>query len=125
MSDQGVKILLVGHCNPDVFAMRMALGRFAPGAEFVAVNDSAGLGALADAAGLLVNRVLDGDFGTRSGLELIERLREGERGRAALVSNLEDAQAEARALGAVAGFGKSEMYSDRARACIETMLGSG
>ncbi len=123
MSHEGKTIALVGHCNPDVFAMRMALGRFAPGVEFVAVTDTAGLEASKGAVGFLVNRKLDGNFGTRSGLELIEELPEEERKRAALVSDLADAQAEAEELGAGAGFGKSGMYGDAARACLERMVG--
>lgn len=123
MTDEGKTIVLVGHCNPDTFAMRMALGRFAPGVEFVAVTDSAGLEANKGAAGFLVNRKLDGEFGTRSGLELIEGLPAEARGRAALVSDLADAQEEAAELGAGAGFGKSGMYGDEAKACIERMVG--
>ena len=125
MSETKAEILLVGHCNPDVFAMRMALGRFAPGVEFVSVTDSTNLQSHGTAAGLLVNRVLDGEFGTRSGLELIEGLSPEQQGRSALVSDLQDAQAEAKQLGAVAGFGKTEMYSDKARVCIETLVGTG
>lgn len=125
MGEASRKILLVGHCTPDNFAMRMALGRYAPGVEFVAVHDTAGLRAHAGAVGLLVNRKLDGDFGTGSGLELLAGLDAGVRARSALISNLADAQAEAQELGAIAGFGKSEMYSDRAKGCIEAMLGAG
>ncbi|VAX36652.1 hypothetical protein MNBD_PLANCTO03-2118 [hydrothermal vent metagenome] len=124
MGEDGKTIVLVGHCNPDIFAMRMALGRYAPGAEFVAVNDSAGLQEHAKAAGFLVNRVLDGDFGTGSGLALIEGLSPETRARATLVSDLADAQTEAEKLGAAAGFGKSGMYGDAAKACIERMVGS-
>ena len=124
MGEDGKTIVLIGHCNPDIFAMRMALGRYVPGTEFVAVNDSAGLQEHAGAAGFLVNRVLDGDFGTESGLELLKGLPNETRGRAALVSDLADAQAEAEKLGAAAGFGKSGMYGDAAKACIERMVGS-
>ena len=123
MTDKGKTIALVGHCNPDTFAMKMALGRFAPGVEFVAVTDSAGLEAHKGAAGVLINRRLDGDFGTRSGLALIEGLPAEVRARAALVSDLADAQAEAAALGAAPGFGKSAMYGDEAKACLERMVG--
>ncbi|MDQ7013181.1 MAG: hypothetical protein Q9O74_04710 [Planctomycetota bacterium] len=123
MAEGETKILLVGHCRPDAFAMRAALGRYAPGAAFVEVNDTEALRAHPDAAALLVNRVLDGQFGTGNGVELIGMLSDGLRGRTALVSNLPDAQAEAVAAGAVEGFGKSEMYSERARATIEGLVG--
>ena len=122
MGEDGKTIVLVGHCNPDIFAMRMALGRYAPGVEFVAVNDLAGLEAHRTAAGFLVNRVLDGDFGTTSGLALLEDLPSEVRRRAVLVSDLAEAQAQAEQLGAAPGFGKSGMYGEAAKACIERMM---
>ena len=124
MSEQETTIALVGHCRPDSFAMRSALGRYAPRAVFVDVNDSAALAAQSGASALLVNRVLDGRFGTGNGIELIGSLPEEQRRRATLVSNLPDAQAEAVALGAVPGFGKSEMYSDKAKDTIEGLVGA-
>lgn len=124
MGEQETTIALVGHCRPDSFAMRSALGRYAPGAVFVDVNDAASLAAHADAGALLVNRVLDGRFDTGNGVELIGSMPEAQRRRATLVSNLPDAQAEAVALGAVPGFGKSEMYSDKARETIEGLFGA-
>ncbi|HZW09102.1 MAG TPA: hypothetical protein VFF69_04290 [Phycisphaerales bacterium] len=117
------KVLLVGHCGPDAYALRSAMQRLAPEAEFLFVNDEAALAAHPDAAALLVNRVLDGAFRAGSGVELIRRLPAEVRPRAAMISNFEDAQAEAEAAGAVRGFGKRELYSDRARACILTLLG--
>lgn len=117
------KVLLVGHCGPDAYAMRSALQRLAPEADFAFVNDDAGL--TAEAAALLVNRVLDGRFSARSGLELIRALPEDVRSRAALISNLPEAQAEAREAGAGPGFGKSELYTEQARSAMLTLLGSG
>ncbi|MCC7387539.1 MAG: hypothetical protein IT431_02095 [Phycisphaerales bacterium] len=124
MSEDARVILLVGHCTPDSFAMRSALGRFAPGVEFVRVNSEPELAAHAGAAGLLVNRLLDGDFATESGLDLIASLDPARRARAVLISNLADAQDQAAKLGAAPGFGKSDMYGDRARACIQALLGT-
>lgn len=124
MIERAVTIALVGHCRPDSFAMRAALGRYSPGAVFVDVNDTEGLATHAGADALLVNRVLDGRFGTGSGLELIASMPDDQRRRVALVSNLEEAQSEAVALGAVRGFGKSEMYSEKAREAIEGLLGA-
>lgn len=122
MSD-APRILLVGHCVPDAYAMRGALQRAAPDAEFVFVNDDSSLGAHPDAAAMLVNRVLDGRFAARTGLELIRSLPPERRRGALLISNMADAQAEAEAAGAAPGFGKSELYSDRARTAILTLLG--
>jgi hypothetical protein len=117
------KIALVGHCRPDAFALRSALARFAQHAEFVDVTSEDDLQRHTGADAILINRVLDGDFQDDSGLRLLETLPAESRSRAALVSNLPDAQERAAALGAAPGFGKSEMYSERARASIEHLLG--
>lgn len=126
MSEQGTTIVLVGHCRPDAFGMRAALGRYAPGAVFVEVNDRDGVDAHAEAENtvFLVNRVLDGRFADSDGVGLLRSLPAAAVGRAALVSNLPEAQAAAQEAGAVPGFGKSEMYSDRARAAIEALVGA-
>lgn len=124
MSEQTPKILMVGHCRPDEFAMRMALRRFAPGAEFVGARTDADFAAHADADAFLVNRVLDGRFSNDSGLDLLAAMDPDARARAALVSNFDDAQAQAEKLGALPGFGKSEMHGRRAQACLEALLGA-
>jgi hypothetical protein len=117
------KVLLVGHCGPDAYTIRSAMQRLAPDAEMVFVNDEASLAANRDAAALLINRMLDGRFSVDSGVELIRALPPEIRSRAALISNYSDAQQEAEAAGAAPGFGKRELYSERARACILTLLG--
>jgi two-component system chemotaxis response regulator CheY len=74
---------------------------------------------------LLVNRVNDEDGA--SGLELIRSVK-AEPDLAAipvmLVSDYPDAQEKARALGALAGFGKSGLASEATRARIESALGA-
>lgn len=122
MNQKRDRVLLVGHCGPDAYAIRSAMQRLAPDAEFVFVNDEASLVAERGAA-LLVNRSLDGRFDADSGIELIRALPEEVRPRAALISNYDDAQREAVEAGATPGFGKRELYSERARACILTLLG--
>lgn len=105
------RIALVGHCGPDSYAIRGAVQAMVPGAEVRFVNDGAAAEQAAAAGDvLLVNRVLDGDFETSSGLELIRAL--APRGaRVMLVSNYAEAQAEAEAAGALPGFGKAGLYS--------------
>jgi hypothetical protein len=69
---------------------------------------------LSRASVLLVNRVLDGDFGTSSGIELIARLAKAEnRPAMLLISNYPEAQQQAIAAGALPGFGKAELYNPR------------
>lgn len=116
-----VCVALVGHCGPDAFALRSAVRRFAPGAQIVAISGDAELdAALGDAGGpalvLLVNRVLDGDFENPSGIGVMRRAASARRRTAVmLISNLPEAQAEAVAVGAVPGFGKRDLNTDKAR----------
>ncbi len=68
-------VILVGHCMPDKFMLRSAVKRLVPGSDIVTVNDAKKLAKHASSQSvLLVNRVLDGRFDTRSGIELIETL---------------------------------------------------
>jgi len=133
MQDDGTKrVLLVGHCGPDAFALQSAVRSMVPGASVDQVNSIDALEReLADAGVLLINRVLDGEFRGDSGLELIRSLAEGgDPGRASggaglvLISNLASAQEEAESAGALPGFGKQELYSDRMRASLERALGA-
>jgi hypothetical protein len=65
---------------------------------------------------LLINRVLDGSFPTNNGVELIGTLvGAGKGARAMLVSDRDDAQAQAEAAGALPGFGKRAIYSDETK----------
>lgn len=93
------------------------------------VNNAASAQAHAEKADLLlVNRKLDGDFDTGSGLDLIRVLMALPQGRAAimLVSNHADAQSQAEALGAAPGFGKAKAgapeAAQRMRTAVERVL---
>ena len=108
-------VILVGHCGPDAIMLKTAVQRALPEASVELVNDHAALDAsLAGDVVLLVNRALDGEFHTGSGgIDLIRHLTESDAGAPMLlVSNFEDAQAEAEAAGAMPGFGKSDLYHD-------------
>jgi hypothetical protein len=130
MSERQARIVLVGHCGPDAYMLLSAVQRAVPGARVEMVSDEAALERERGADLLLINRVLDGDFDTESGTELIVRLagRRGADGRPVLmlVSNFEEAQEEAVEAGAVRGFGKKEAYSDAsARRLREAVGGAG
>jgi two-component system, chemotaxis family, chemotaxis protein CheY len=118
-------ILLVGHCGPDSWALKTAISRIVPGSSVELVNDERSLQAsLPQADLLLVNRILDGDFGMGQGATLISRLLQtGILARFMLISNYPEAQQEAVAAGAMPGFGKSEMYSAKATELIRAALG--
>ncbi len=107
------KVLMIGHCMPDRFLLKRAVGKALPGADIVAVNDEKKLEAeRPGSALLLVNRVLDGKFRTESGIDLIEALATDGDGALMLISNFEDAQQDAEAKGASPGVGKSDLHSE-------------
>ena len=109
------RFILVGHCGPDMYMLRAAVSRLVPGAATAVADDADDLEAeLSRASVLLINRVLDGDFGTSSGIELIARLAKAEnRPAMLLISNYPEAQQQAIAAGALPGFGKAELYNPR------------
>lgn len=120
------RIALVGHCGPDSYALRSAVGRFVPEADVVFARDEATLEAEVQRADLLlVNRHLDGEFGEPSGIHLIQRLHGAGRARTMLVSNFSEAQAKAEAAGAAPGFGKREMNAEATREKLRGALGLG
>jgi two-component system, chemotaxis family, chemotaxis protein CheY len=116
-----MKVVLVGHCGPDAYALRSAVRTALPEVEFVTANDEAELAKAREGADLLlVNRVLDGDFDT-GGIELVGKLAAAG-ARVMLISNYADAQAEAERAGALPGFGKTTMYSEEAKLRLRAAL---
>jgi hypothetical protein len=105
------KVVLVGHCGFDQASIGRAVAGALPGVAVESVYDSEGLDEHAGPdALLLVNRVLDGRFGTGSGVDLIAELHGREvRPLMMLISNYPDAQAQAVEAGALRGFGKNEL----------------
>jgi len=119
------RVVFVGHCGFDQGALMRSVGSALPGVELVSVNKAAGLsGYTHPDALLLINRVLDGRFSTASGIDLIAELSDLEPApRMMLISNYADAQAQAEQVGALPGFGKSEMGSDQAAAMLRSAAG--
>ncbi len=119
------RVALIGHCGPDSFALRTFIGSALPGSTIEFVNDQADTESrLADFDALLINRVLDGSFKTESGIELIRALAALDHAPSLmLISNYDDAQAEAEAAGATKGFGKSELNTDPARSALRAAVG--
>ena len=109
------KIVLVGHCGPDMHLLKAAVGRVAPDISVASVNDDTSLQEYTTADSvLLINRELDGSFFTTSGLALIEDLAQlATPPIMMLISNYQEAQSEAQNVGAREGFGKSQLYDDR------------
>lgn len=124
MSTDGKPILLVGHCGPDAWMLRSMAQRAAKGSDVFMVNSQSALDEHLDNAGLLlVNRVLDGSFGGDSGIELIRTLATDGAPPMMLVSNFEDAQAEAEAAGAHPGFGKRDANSPQTMSLVRVAMG--
>lgn len=116
------RVLLVGHCTPDAYALKSAVRRALGEPEIIGVNDDADLAdKLRGANLLLVNRALDGDFPDETGVELIARVASSGIP-AILVSNFADAQAAAAAAGARRGFGKKDMNSQHAATLLRAAL---
>ncbi|MEM1165539.1 MAG: hypothetical protein AAGI30_04540 [Planctomycetota bacterium] len=116
------RVVLVGHCGADSGGLRRAVERAVPHAEVRAANDDASLDAELPYAGLLlVNRVLDGRFRHRLGVDLMR-----ERADAPawiLISNYDDAQQDAEAAGAGPGFGKRGLNSATTAGALRSALG--
>lgn len=123
------RIVLVGHCGPDSYALKAAVSRFVPDAAVVLVMDDAELEReLPTADLLLINRVLDGDYALEAGVDLIRRIRASDLERKPammLVSNFPEAQAEAEAAGASPGFGKRDLYAESTGTKLRAALHSG
>ena len=119
-------IVLVGHCSPDMFMLKSAIGRAAADSPIVTVNDAKSLEEyLNNESVLLVNRELDGSFNTKSGIELIAQITKQESSPIAmLISNYEEAQTEAVAAGARQGFGKTELYDESTADALRDAVGS-
>jgi hypothetical protein len=123
MAESPKRIVLVGHCGPDFYAIRSAVGNLVPDAEVVAANEERALQREAPAADLLlVNRVLDGDFPDEGGVALIRRLGRAGKPKIMLVSDYDSAQQQAVGAGALPGFGKSDLYGNATRQRILTAL---
>lgn len=107
------RVVLVGHCGPDSYALRSAIGSALPGARIEFANEEdAAQRAAAGASLMLINREPMGDFSS-DGLGLIAKL--GRITKVMLISNYADAQADAERAGALPGFGKKSMYAEDTR----------
>jgi DNA-binding NarL/FixJ family response regulator len=118
-------VVLIGHCGADSSYLRIAVGSADPSAQVVMADDEATLqrhlGEGADL--LLLNRVLDYGFAEEEGVALIRRLRQKHPElKMMLVSNYDDAQQAAIAVGALPGFGKRELGTPKAAQLLREAL---
>lgn len=110
------KVVLIGHCGSDSSYLRMAITAADRNAQVLSADDEQTLQKLLehDPALLLLNRVIDFGFPETEGVQLIARLKiDHPTLKMMLVSNYEDAQADALNAGALPGFGKRELGTPR------------
>ena len=121
--DMAPRVALVGHCGPDAHALTSAIKGVLAGATIDRLDRRDAFDERKGSYDLLVvNRVLDGDYGDASGIGLIRGLGEGDPP-AMLISNYPESIKESVAAGAARGFGKAEMRSETAAAALRDALG--
>ena len=110
--------ILVGHCAADCGSLESTIEQSLPGVTVLEADSRDSLidhiARWSSCAVLLVNRVLDGQFKNDCGVKLIEELITNDDTPAMmLISNYPDAQMAAMNLGALQGFGKSQLHESQ------------
>ncbi|MDD4891986.1 MAG: hypothetical protein PHU85_18860 [Phycisphaerae bacterium] len=126
MTEQTIKrIVLVGHCAADAWMLKLASERAAPGLPVETVGDFKALEAIdLPSSLLLVNRVLSFGYPVSMGVDLIRQLHaRPQPPRMLLISDQPDAQRQAEAAGAVPGFGKAELLTEKASRHLRSAAG--
>jgi two-component system chemotaxis response regulator CheY len=119
------KVVLVGHCGPDSSYLRLAVSRAQRDARVAIVEDEQEMEqAIAEGVDLLMlNRILDYGFEESDGAAVISKIRARHpEMKMMLVSNYAEAQAAAVAAGALPGFGKRDIGTDRVTNLIRDAL---
>jgi DNA-binding NarL/FixJ family response regulator len=117
-SSRAKHVALVGHCGPDSSFLRMAISSAVPGAKISMADTEQELEDVLsnDPDLLLFNRVLEDGFADRDGVSLLKRVKtERAEQKVMMVSNYAETQEEAEAAGAVPGFGKADLGSEKAK----------
>jgi hypothetical protein len=110
------KVLLVGHCGPDSSYLRLAVKSAGSGVTILSADDQQELRTALDGGVdlILFNRELGYGFDEKYGVDVIKYLSGNYPTlKMILVSNYSDAQSAAVAAGALPGFGKRELGSQR------------
>lgn len=118
------RIVLVGHCGPDMHMLAAAMRRVAPESTVAIANDAEELKPhLSGDAVLLVNRVLDDGFETESGIDLIMEITAlPDPPVLIMISNYASAQAKAVAAGARPGFGKAQLHDEKTAVIVRNAV---
>lgn len=118
------RIVLVGHCGVDGPRLQQEIQGFLQPVEVLRVNDTGKLTSVCKEGAdlLLVNREPLG-FDPKDGVDLIRDVCRDHPGqKAMLVSDYPDAQEQARAAGALPGFGKGDIGSSKFPDAVKAAL---
>lgn len=122
------KVLLVGHCGPDSSYLKMAVKSAGSAVAILSADDQGELRSALDGGVdlILFNRELGYGFDEKYGVDVIKYLSGNYPTlKMMLVSNYSDAQAAAVAAGALPGFGKRELGSQRVVELLKGALTDG
>ena len=111
-------VTLVGHCGPDSSFLRMAVSGAAPGVVVtVAADDREVDAAIENGVDLLLfNRVLDYGYSTTDGIGMLRNLKQTHPDvKMMMVSNYPEALTQAEEAGALPGFGKREIGTEKVK----------
>jgi ActR/RegA family two-component response regulator len=121
----GKQVVLVGHCGADSSYLRLTVKQADPEAVAVNAHNTQELKQLLDqgAALVLFNRQVDYGFNSYEGLDLIRECHASHpNAKLMMVTNYPEVQAEAIKAGAVPGFGKRELGSQRVKDLMKAVL---
>ena len=121
----GKTVVLVGHCGADSSYLKLTVKQADPEATIAGAHSADELKKLLDGGADLVlfNRQVDYGFSSYEGLDIIrEFLRSHPKARMMMVTNYPEVQAAAIAAGAVPGFGKRELGSQRVKDLMKSVL---
>jgi DNA-binding NarL/FixJ family response regulator len=110
------RIVLVGHCGVDAPRLEREIKRVISDAQIVrCANDESFATACEEGGDLFVfNREMPYGFESDQGLEMMRELHDRQPdARMMLISDYDDAQSQARQLGAVDGFGKADLGTEK------------
>ena len=123
----GKKVVLVGHCGADSSYLKLSVRQADPDAQVLSATSTAELKQHLDAGADLVlfNRQVDYGFSSYEGVEIIREFKQSHPdARMMMITNYPEAQQAAIDAGALPGFGKRELGSQRVKDLLKQTLGS-
>ena len=119
------KIALVGHCGIDGPRIQKQISSILDDADVAMANDPDALNEVVDGGVdlLLFNRELGFGFDDEQGVDVMAELRESHPDlKMMLISDFPDAQAAAKQVGALPGFGKADLGTSKVEQALKNAL---